>query len=141
MSSRAPIRKTKAKRRNKHPIQEIVSVLPQLAISFAILYYASTLSDSTFSEHRGFVFYLGCISALTMCSVFLILQIKGVEYKNWQQNPTTRNYIQIASLSTVMAFIAFNVSLWPLYGLLTPFTIIAFFVFAVTVLIISTAFL
>ncbi|KAI8327954.1 hypothetical protein BD560DRAFT_441971 [Blakeslea trispora] len=125
MSSRAPIHKSKSKQVKKHPVQEIVSVLPQLAISFAILFYASTLSDSTFSEHR----------------VFLILQIKGAEYKNWQQNPTTRNYIQIASLSTVLAFIAFNVSLWPLYGLLTPIAIIAFFVFAVTVLIISTAFL
>jgi hypothetical protein len=36
----------------KHPIQQIVSTLPQLAITFAILFFAITIYDTTLSDFR-----------------------------------------------------------------------------------------
>ncbi|KAI8081911.1 uncharacterized protein B0P05DRAFT_538575 [Gilbertella persicaria] len=137
----APQDTSKSKRINKHPIQQIISALPQLAVSFAVLFFASASSDSSLSEHCGILFYIASLAAIAICGVFITLQIKGAEYKNWQQNPTTRKYIQIASLSTVISFFGFNLSLWSLYGLLTPVVVISGFVFTLSMLMIFTAFL
>ncbi|KAI9469030.1 MAG: hypothetical protein EXX96DRAFT_590196 [Benjaminiella poitrasii] len=130
--------KSKLKRLKKHPIQNIISTLPQLAISFAILFFAST-SFQSLTEPSA-LFYISLFAGIIVCIVFLILQIQGAEYKNWQQEPRTRQYIQIASLNTLISFFGFNISLWSAYGILTPLVIIAGFIFVLSTLIIFTAF-
>lgn len=86
------------------------------------------------------MFYISLLAGFIICSVFLLLQIQGAEYKNWQQDPTTRQYIQIASVSTIVSFIGFNYSLWSVFGILTPMMIVCGFVFVCSLLIIISAF-
>ncbi|KAI7904566.1 uncharacterized protein BX663DRAFT_502827 [Cokeromyces recurvatus] len=127
----------KLKRVKKNPIQNILSTLPQLAISFAILCFAST-SFQSITVKLSSLFYIALTTGLIVCIVFLILQLQGAEYKNWQQNPKTKQYIQLASLCTLISFFGFNISLWSIYGILTPIIIIAGFVFILSLLIIIT---
>ncbi|KAG2197187.1 hypothetical protein INT46_003349 [Mucor plumbeus] len=130
----------KIKKIKKHPVQQVISTLPQLAISFAILFFAGTQFQSGISNIGGAVFYISLLAGFIICSVFLLLQIQGAEYKNWQQDPTTRQYIQIASISTVVSFIGFNYSLWSVFGILTPMLIVCGFVFVCSLLVIIAAF-
>jgi hypothetical protein len=74
-----------------------------------------------------------------MCLVFLILQMTGAEYKNWQQEPRIRRYIQIASINALISFIGFTLTFWPTIGLLTPVFVISQFVFAISILTILLA--
>lgn len=90
---------------------------------------------------RGVAFYVSLLAGLVICGVFLVLQVQGAEYKNWQQDPTTRQYIQIASISTMVSFFGFNYSLWSVFGILTPMIIICGFVFVMSILMLITAFL
>jgi membrane protein required for beta-lactamase induction len=75
-----------------------------------------------------------------MFATFFSLQVKGAEYKNWQQNPETRKSIQTASLGAVISFIGLHISLWSIYGILTPLLVMAFYVFALSFVSIVTAF-
>ncbi|CAO0798789.1 unnamed protein product [Mucor circinelloides] len=132
---------SKSKRAKKNPIQQVVSTLPQLAISFAILFFAGTQFQSGISQVGGVAFYVSLLAGLVICGVFLVLQVQGAEYKNWQQDPTTRQYIQIASISTMVSFFGFNYSLWSVFGILTPMIIVCGFVFVMSILMLITAFL
>ena len=88
----------------------------------------------------GITFYVSFLSGIVICSIFLILQLGGAEYKNWEKDPKTRKYIQIASGCSLISFIGFNISLWPLFYVLTPVIIFAGFAFVLSALIILTAF-
>ncbi|KAL7311021.1 hypothetical protein PS15m_008842 [Mucor circinelloides] len=132
---------SKSKRVKKNPIQQVVSTLPQLAISFAILFFAGTQFQSGISQVGGVAFYVSLLAGFVICGVFLVLQVQGAEYKNWQQDPTTRQYIQIASVSTMVSFFGFNYSLWSVFGILTPMIIVCGFVFVMSILMLITAFL
>ncbi|KAL0142282.1 hypothetical protein V8B55DRAFT_1496522 [Mucor lusitanicus] len=132
---------SKSKRVRKNPIQQVISTLPQLAISFAILFFAGTQFQSGISQVGGITFYISLLAGLVICGVFLILQVQGVEYKNWQQDPTTRQYIQIASISTMVSLFGFNYSLWSVFGILTPMIIVCGFVFVMSILMLITAFM
>ncbi|KAI8644350.1 hypothetical protein BD408DRAFT_413295 [Parasitella parasitica] len=131
---------SKSKKLRKHPFQLIVSTLPQLAISFAILFFTRIQFQSDISDIGGITFYISLLAGLVICCVFALLQIQGAEYKNWQQDPTIRQYIQIASISAVVSFIGFNFSLWSVFGILTPVLIMCGFVFVLSILIMITAF-
>ncbi|CAO3618821.1 unnamed protein product [Mucor fragilis] len=131
---------SKSKRVKKNPIQQVISTLPQLAISFAILFFAGTQFQSGISQIGGIVFYISLLAGLVICGVFLVLQMQGAEYKNWQQDPKTRQYIQIASVSTMVSFFGFNYSLWSVFGILTPMMIVCGFVFVMSILMLITAF-
>ncbi|KAI9268801.1 hypothetical protein BY458DRAFT_533795 [Sporodiniella umbellata] len=76
---------------------------------------------------------------MLMCFVFLALQVTGAEYKNWQQTPKTRQYIQIASASALVAFVGLNLTYWPLFSLLTPIFVATQFIFIISFLIVSLA--
>jgi hypothetical protein len=67
--------------------------------------------------------------------------VGGAEYKNWQQDPTTKKYIQIASICSIVSFFGFTYSLWSLFNILTPIIILCGFTFVLSLLIITTAFL
>ncbi|KAF1804855.1 hypothetical protein FB192DRAFT_1359849 [Mucor lusitanicus] len=129
---------SKSKRVRKNPIQQVISTLPQLAISFAILFFAGTQFQSGISQASHSI---SLLAGLVICGVFLILQVQGVEYKNWQQDPTTRQYIQIASISTMVSLFGFNYSLWSVFGILTPMIIVCGFVFVMSILMLITAFM
>ncbi|KAL9552382.1 hypothetical protein MBANPS3_003793 [Mucor bainieri] len=132
---------SKAKRVKKNPIHQVISTLPQLAISFAILFFAGTQFQSGVSQVGGITFYISLLAGFVICGVFLVLQVQGTEYKNWQQDPTTRQYIQIASISTMVSFFGFNYSLWSVFGILTPMIIVCGFVFIMSILMLITAFM
>jgi hypothetical protein len=91
--------------------------------------------------HSGIVFYISLLAGSVICAIFVILQISGAEYKNWQQDTTTKQYIQIASVCSLISFFGLNYSLWSLFYVLTPLIILCGFTFVLSFLIISTAFL
>lgn len=104
-------------------------------LNYMVVEYRNTDLDFNYSV----LFYVSLIASICVCSIFFILQVKGTEYKNWQQDPETRQYIQAASLSTVISFFGFNITFWSTYGILTPVLIIAGFTFALSLLIILTS--
>lgn len=74
------------------------------------------------------LFYISVLSSVIVCAVFFILQLKGAEFKNWEKDKSTRQYIQLATVSSLVSFFGFNISLWPIYGIITPIVIIAAFI-------------
>ncbi|KAI8094624.1 hypothetical protein BDF21DRAFT_409144 [Thamnidium elegans] len=123
----------------KHPIQEIVSTLPQLAISCAILFCFISFYNVNLNDVSGTVFLVSLVAGVVICVVFVLLQLGGAQYKNWQQEPKTRQYIQIASVCSLVSFIGFMTSLWSVFGILTPLVIISGFICILSILIITTA--
>ncbi|KAI9356697.1 hypothetical protein BD770DRAFT_389932 [Pilaira anomala] len=123
----------------KHPIEQVVSTLPQLAIACAILFCSITFNNVRFEDVSGITFLVSLVAGAVICVIFVLLQLGGAQYKNWQQDPKTRQYIQIASVCTLISFIGFMSSLWGSFGLLTPIVILSGFVSVLSILIITTA--
>ncbi|KAI8987869.1 hypothetical protein BDF20DRAFT_910414 [Mycotypha africana] len=133
---------SKAKRlRTRNPIQQLVNTFPQLAISAAILLFTLAAIPPKPEVLSGTLFYLSVLAGIGVSSVFTILQLKKVEYRNWQQNPTTRQYIQIATLSTILSFTGLSITFWSTYGLLSPVLVIIGFIFIMSCLTVITAFM
>lgn len=85
------------------------------------------------------MFLVSLVAGAVICIIFVLLQLGGAQYKNWQQEPKTRQYIQVASINALVSFIGFNISMWSIFGILTPIVIISGFVFVLSFLIITTA--
>ncbi|CAO3660326.1 unnamed protein product [Rhizopus microsporus] len=127
------VRRQHYKTNKKHPIEQIVSTVPQLAITLAILFCLSTYYQADLIQH-GKVFSISCISFIIMSAIFLILQLSGAEYRNWEQNPKTRRYIQVASASAVISFIGFTCSYWHIYSLFSLVFVSCQFIFVTSFL-------
>lgn len=84
--------------------------------------------------NSGKVFSISCISFIIMSAIFLILQLSGAEYRNWEQNPKTRRYIQVASASAVISFIGFTCSYWHIYSLFSLVFVSCQFIFVTSFL-------
>ncbi|KAI9253686.1 hypothetical protein EDC94DRAFT_619476 [Helicostylum pulchrum] len=123
----------------KHPIQLIVSTLPQLAISCAFLFCFISFYNVSLNDVSGTVFLVSLVAGVVICVIFVLLQLGGAQYENWQQEPKTRQYIQIASVCSLVSFIGFISSLWAVFGILTPLVIISGFLCILSILIIATA--
>lgn len=143
------------------PLQQVLSSLPQLALSLAIIIFINKCYGRPFDERfakwvqfyvcsvlslasrytSGLWFYVTCLSFFSLCGVFLYLQAKRASYKNWQENPSTRTSIQIASLAGSVSFIGFHVCCWSLYGWATPVFTSASFVLVFSILHILSALL
>ncbi|KAI8876252.1 hypothetical protein K501DRAFT_262497 [Backusella circina FSU 941] len=131
---------TKVRNRAKSPIEQLVNTVPQLAISFSILFFIIYFGHAKLSDLNGIPFYISITASCIMFATFFSLQVKGAEYKNWQQHPDTRKSIQIASLGAVISFLGLHISLWSIYGILTPLLVMAFYTFVLSLISIVTAF-
>lgn len=72
---------SKSKRVKKNPIQQVISTLPQLAISFAILFFAGTQFQSGISQ-IGYA--TECYSSLFRLFTILFVEVLYFTYPFWQ---------------------------------------------------------
>ncbi|KAI8994529.1 hypothetical protein BDB01DRAFT_773090 [Pilobolus umbonatus] len=95
---------------------------------------------STEKVECGIIYYISLIASIGLFAIFMILQYEGAEYKNWQDSPRTKQYIQVASICAVISFVGFNIATWSVYGILSPIMITSGCIFVLSLLIVITSF-
>ncbi|ORY96911.1 hypothetical protein BCR43DRAFT_492483 [Syncephalastrum racemosum] len=120
--------------RERNPVSALTS-LPQLAIAIAILVYATHWGK----PQSSWLLMTALAGLAVVSAAFVKLQLEGASYRNWEQNPNTRQTIQVATLAAVVTVVAFHASFWSLYGFFTPVLVAAVLVGTFSLLHIFTA--